>query len=188
LVTEREKIEKAKAVILKIAKGMDPLTGEMMNEDSFLNDPRIIRCFFFVAEVLDNVLKGAYSKAGKPEKFVITPEQKEQVVFPEGKIGVNEFSRCINKCIDPNVSKKLTGVELNKKLKQMGILSEEIDPVTGKTRTTINDNSYKYGFESEKRSYNGVEYEMVLINDKGKSFLLDNLEAIMNNATGDGSL
>ena len=49
----------------------------------------------------------------------------------------------------------------------------------GKTRTAINETSSQYGFESEKRVYNGNEYEMVVINDIGKKYLLENIEEIM---------
>jgi len=177
--SEFEKIEKAKIILQKIAKGINPITGEQIEDNSFLNDARMIRCFYFVAEVLDNVRKGAYGPTkNKLTKFVITPEQKKRVEFPPNKIGVNEFSRCINSCIDLSISKKLSGVELNNKLKKLGILSEE-PTAKGKTRTVINENSINYGFESERRTYNGVEYEMVVINDKGKKYLLDNIESIM---------
>lgn len=175
-----EKIDKAKMVLLKIAKGVNPLTGEIIEGDSFLNDARIIRCFYYVSEILDNVINGAYSsRVSKSSQFIITPEQKERVEFPQDKIGVNEFSKCINTQIDLRVSKRLTGVELNKRLKKMGILSEE-STVNGKTRTVVTENSSKYGFETEKRTYNGVEYDMVVINDKGKKYLLDNIESIMS--------
>jgi len=178
---ELEKIQKAKLVLQNIANGINPINGEKIEDESFLNDPRIIRCFYFVADVLDNVIRGAYSSkisGPRPKVFVITMEQKSKVRFPEGKIGVNEFSRCVNMCIDPNKSKRLTGAEINKRLKALGILSEETTE-TGKTRTVINDNSINYGFESQRKSYNGVEYDMVVMNDKGKKYLLDNIEEIM---------
>ncbi len=176
---EFDRIEKAKAVLEKIAKGVDPLTGVAIDGESFLNDPRIIRCFYFVGEVLDNVLNGVYSARGnKLLNFIITPEQKSQVRFSPGKIGVNEFSRNINECIDLSRSKRLTGVELNRRLRKMGILGE-IPGEKGKTRTTLNGSSAEYGFETEIKSYNGVEYEAVVINDKGKRYLLDNIETIM---------
>lgn len=179
MVDEFEKMEKAKNVLLKISKGVDPLSGEAIAENNFLNDPRIIRCFYFVTEVLDNVIQGVYRKTGsRLPDFIITPEQKQRVTFPEGKIGVNEFSRQINQYIDTNASKKLTGMEFNKKLKKMGILTDKIIE-NGKTRTVINPNSAKYGLEMENRKYNGMEYEMVVINDQGKKYLLDNIETIM---------
>lgn len=80
--------------------------------------------------------------------------------------------------IDINRSLKLTGVELNKRLKKMGILTEQPGE-KGKTRTAINAKSKDYGIEMEKRSFQGNEYEMVLFNETGKKFLLDNLEMIM---------
>ena len=176
-MNEQQKIEKAKEILEKIAKGVDPLTGEQIEGESFLNDPRMIRCFYFVAEVLDNVNKGVYSSR-RGGKFVITEEQKKMVEFPAENIGVNEFSKRINACIDPAVSKNLTGTELNKKLKKLGILSEE-QYGEGKTRTTTNDRSAEFGFELEPKSYNGVEYNMVVINDIGKKYLLENIEQIM---------
>lgn len=177
------KLEKAREILLKIANGIDPVTGVHIDEDSFLNDPRIIRCFYFVSEILENVAKGVYSaNREKLTEFVITPEQKQMVKLPEHKIGVNEFTKCVNSCLDPNKSKRLTGVELNKKLKALGILSEE-KLESGKTRTTVNENSADFGFEAERKNYNGNEYEMVVINDKGKQYLLENIESIMATQT-----
>ncbi len=175
-----EKMGKTKELLLKIAKGINPLTGEPFEKQSFLNDPKIVRGFYFMAEVLDNTAKGGYQNRyrGGYDKFIITPEQKSRVTFPAEKIGVNEFSRCVNSCIDLNQSRKLTGVELNKRLKKLGILNAENTP-EGKTRTILNETSAKYGFETEKRSYNGVEYDKILINEAGKKYLLDNLEKIM---------
>lgn len=179
MVNDCEKLDKAKMVLQKIAKGIDPLTGELIKEESFLNDPRIIRCFYYVTEILDNVRNGTYNRGpNKCAHFIITPEQKSKVEFPESKIGVNEFSRCINMCLDINISKKLSGMELNKRLKKLGVLSES-ETSDGKTRTVTNETSAGYGFEMEKKMFNGNEYEMVVINDKGKKYLLDNIETIM---------
>jgi hypothetical protein len=185
MVSEAEKMEKAKNVLLKIAKGIDPLTGEIISENSFLNDARIIRCFYYVTEVLDKAMKGTYGRVGKkPVVFSITPEQKNEVKFPESNIGVNEFARCINMYIDTSKSKKVTGVRINKGLKKMGILSEQ-DTGNGKTRTITNSESMKYGFETEKKIFNGSEYEMVVINNKGKKYLLDNIESLMSDEQED---
>ena len=179
MISEKEKIIKAKEVLVKIANGINPLNRQPINDESFLNDPRIIRCFFFVAEILDRAHAGQLNQTlHKPTEFRITSEEKSKIKFPEYKIGVNEFARCVNNIIDPKISKKLTGVVLNNQLKKMGLLSEVIIE-DGKKRTTINDKSNDYGFELEKRNYNGNEYDMVVINDIGKKFLLDNLEDIL---------
>lgn len=180
MTNDFEKMEKAKNVLLKIAKGINPVTGEEIPENNFICDARIIQCFYFVTEVLDNVKNGVYSKSvEKQTVFIISSDEKTRVTFPDGKIGVNEFSKQVNQCIDLSKSKKLTGVELNKRLKNMGILSERVTE-SGKTRTIINESSANYGFEMEKRKFNGVEYEMVVMNDKGKRYLLEDIEKIMS--------
>lgn len=51
LLDDKEKMIKAKEILQKIANGINPINGQSINDESFLNDPRIIRCFFYVSEV-----------------------------------------------------------------------------------------------------------------------------------------
>jgi hypothetical protein len=173
-----EKLEKTKTVLETVVKGVNPVTGVLIAKESLINDGQTTRFLAYGVEVLNNLIINCYSRRNKIEEFTITPEEKKQIKFPEGKIGVNEFSRCVNLCIDPLKSKMLTGVELNRKLKKLKLLGE-VSTTEGKTRTILNGNSEKYGFESERRAFRGAEYEMIVINDIGKKYLLDNLESIM---------
>lgn len=177
MATEFEMIEHARIVLQKIAKGIDPLTGESIEEESFLNHPRIIRCFYFVDEVLQNLLHGAYT-ATKKSGFMITPEEKSRVKFPEGNIGINDFAKSINAVTDVSFCKRITGVEITKGLKRAGVLSE-ISVGENKTRTVTNARSSSYGFEMERRDFNGVDYEMVVMNEQGKRYILDSLEELL---------
>jgi hypothetical protein len=175
---EVEKVERAREIMYKLAEGVNPFSGEQIGNGELLCDTRMTGCLNYIVEVLDNVLKRSKESRSKELKFVITPEQKSKVALPEGKIGVNEFSKRINECLNLDVSKRLTGVELNKRLKKLGILSEE-HLEEGKIRTITNEKSAEYGFEMERKKYNGVEYDMVLINNAGKKYLMESLENIM---------
>ncbi len=177
LQQERESIEKTVSILENLAKGLDPGTSKAVKKDHILHDPEIIRSFYFAKQVLENVKKGTYNNR-KLTEFIITPEQKGKVHLPDRKIGVNEFARIINEHIDLHLSKKLTGVELNRQLKKINVLSEEILE-EGKKRTVTNEHSLGMGFETEKREKNGNEYDMVVINKEGKAYLLENLEEIM---------
>ena len=174
---EKESIENAVHILDSLGKGLEPGTQKAVKKDHLLHDPEIIRSFYFAKQVLENVKKGIYNNR-KLTEFIITPEQKAKVQLPERKIGVNEFSRLVNEQIDLHLSKKLTGIELNRQLKKLGVLSEEILD-EGKKRTVTNEHSHEMGFETEKREKNGNEYEMVVINKEGKDYLLKNLEEIM---------
>ncbi|ATW26628.1 hypothetical protein [Candidatus Formimonas warabiya] len=176
---EKEKLVRAKEIIQKVAQGVNPFNGEPIEERSFLQEPRMIRCLFFIQEVLDQAMEGQIRITDKkPGAFIISQEEKSKIELPPGKIGINEFAKAVNKVIDANRSKRITGTEINKQLKKMGILGEE-KLENGNTRTVTNDQSHEYGMETEKRNYNGNEYEMVVFNDRGKRFLLENLEKIM---------
>lgn len=176
---DKDKLVKAKEIVRKMAAGINPLNGEEIEDGNLMNDPRLVRCFYFIEEVLQTAIEGRLgTNEGAPEVFMITPDEKGRIQLPQGKIGINEFAKCVNKVIDLNRSKKLTGVEINRKLKKMGVLGEQhLDD--GKKRTTLSEKSLDFGIETEKRNFNGSEYEMVLFNDAGKKFLLDNLEKIM---------
>jgi hypothetical protein len=176
---DKEKIIKANEILSKMANGVNPVNGKPIEDDCFLQDPRMIRCLFFVQQVLDKVIVNEINISDKKvTQFLITAEEKSRIKFPVENIGVNQFARCVNSVIDLNKSRKITGVEINRQLKKMGILGEQ--PLAdGKKRTVVKEEPEKYGIETEKRNYNGTEYDMVCFNDKGKKFLLDNLEKIL---------
>ncbi len=181
---EKERIVKAGEILNKMANGINPVNGQPIDGDCFLQDPRIIRCLFFVQQVLNEAVeRQANTAVRKLAEFIITEEEKRKVRFPDENIGVNQFARCINSAIDLNRSRKITGAEINKQLKKMGVLSEEL-LTDGKKRTIVNENSSNYGIVTEKRNYNGNEYDMVCFNDIGKKFLLDELEKILEFDTG----
>ena len=77
MASDFEKMDKAKSVMVKMAEGINPITGEQIRDESFLNDPRIIRCFYFIAEVLDNVMNGVYSKSNRLAQFVSLHRSKK---------------------------------------------------------------------------------------------------------------
>lgn len=52
-----ESMKHAKYYIEQLAKGIDPLTGDVMEDDATLNQVRITRCFCFNSQVLAKVIE-----------------------------------------------------------------------------------------------------------------------------------
>jgi hypothetical protein len=176
---EIERLGQLKNVLELLVRGINPLTGKRVEEESFLKHVEISKCLTTTKEIVDSLIRSdARSRGAKSVPFTITPAQKSAIKLTEGKIGVNEFSRCVNRCLDSANHKKLTGVAINKRLKKLGILSEAKLP-DGKAHTTVNARSGEYGFEVVRRIYMNEEYEKVVMNEVGKQYLLDNLETIM---------
>ena len=55
-MTELETMQHAKNYIDALANGIDPLTGEIIKDDSVINNVRISRWLFYVSDVLRQVL------------------------------------------------------------------------------------------------------------------------------------
>ncbi len=174
---DHESLIESKSIIKALANGLNPITGEKIGVESFLHDPSIIRPLFFLTQYIEKLPTSPIKKT-KPKSFKITQNEKSQIKLPPGKIGVNKFAHAVNEVIDGTKSKRLTGVVINKRLKALGILSEETTEA-GNTRTITNERSEGYGIESVAIRYNKNEYQQVVFNDIGKKFLLDNLEKIM---------
>ncbi|MFJ5770260.1 hypothetical protein [Psychrobacillus sp. NPDC093180] len=176
------KLLESKLVLENLAHGINPIDGSSIGADHLLNKPQVIRHLFVLLNFLDSEFEKTQrkrSKGKRPSKVVLTLEQLERVELPEGLIGINEFARAVNVVIDETVSKKLSGAVINRKLKEIGVLSEE-KLQDNKTRTVVNDNSIAYGIESIESYYNGRPYRRVVFNDLGKEFLMKNIVNLIN--------
>lgn len=80
-MTELETMLRAKMYMDKLAQGIDPITNQEMPEDSTLNNVRLARCFFYVSDVLGQVIANGGVVGGKPklQDFSITREQLSRV-------------------------------------------------------------------------------------------------------------
>ena len=54
---EMEMLARAKMYMDKLANGINPITDEEVAEDDAVNNVRLSRCFFYVADVLQKVIE-----------------------------------------------------------------------------------------------------------------------------------
>ena len=64
-MTELEKIARAKLYMEKLANGINPLNDQSIPEEELINNVRLSRCFFFVADVLRQVVENGGTKPVK---------------------------------------------------------------------------------------------------------------------------
>ena len=55
-MTELDTLKRAKMYIDSLARGVDPVSGQLAEEDSVINNVRISRCLFYVSDVLEKVI------------------------------------------------------------------------------------------------------------------------------------
>ena len=72
-MTELEKIERAKMYMDKLANGINPIDDTMAPDDDLINNVRLSRCFFFVSDVLRQVIENGGTKSAVNKKLKKLP-------------------------------------------------------------------------------------------------------------------
>ena len=179
------KLEKAIAYIQRIADGNNPVNNTPADEDSVLNNPNVIRCMFFVKEVLEEVKRNnGYigKKAKKTDKASFPIEVLENFAYTEDK-AISKFVNQINELIDDTVYQKLHYKVITQWLKRNGFLEEKYSQEFEKTIKLPTDKGVQLGIRTEKsRNGRGLEYVSVLYNQSAQNYIIQNMEAILSEA------
>jgi len=176
--SEIELITRAQEILKEIAQGINPFTKEKIEESNFVNNPKMIRCFMFCAEMLELAKTQKKSRKASDLPFIITAEQKDRIIIELDTIGFTQFTRLVNEIIDQSISRKASPIKIINSLKTLGIIGEVIKD-NGKKETTVLPNSEDYGFISVHRNMYGKEFDQVMANRQGQKYLIDNLEMLM---------
>ena len=70
-MTELETLERAKIYMEKLANGINPIDGSVIPDEDVVNNVRLSRCFFYVSDVLRQVIEnGGVTPQKKSKKIV----------------------------------------------------------------------------------------------------------------------
>lgn len=183
-MTELEKIEYAKTFIEKLANGTNPIDDTPVKEDDIVNNIRISRCFFYVADILRQVVEqGGVEKKKKKEKVVKTPftltlEQINNFQFSEAPIPLSVLAEMIYKAADDEKMEKLTYKNIADWLCDAGILQIHTTS-SGKNVKRPTEQGIELGICLETRTGQYGDYQLVLYGTKAQRFIVDNIDAIM---------
>lgn len=165
-------MNEARETINHLVQGVDPYSGEILENVTFLHDPRMIRCFAVMSDVLTQCIEGrnnSYNKA----PFRLSKEATDRISFPEGEYGVMKLIGAINAEIDTNRMRRLSAFAFNKKLIEEGVLSYSDEE--GSKKAVANKASEKHGIKSIKAMFNNEEYDKIVYSDKAKTYVKENL-------------
>ena len=181
-MTELETMQRAKMYLDKLSRGIDPITGNEVPEDSVLNNVRICRCLHYVSGVLDQVIAngGVVGKKAPKPCFVISRERLSGYRFPEQPVRISEFTELLWNCADDPEMKKPSTTVFTNWLLQKGLLRKELGP-DGKNQRVPTNAGYSIGISLQSRQGQYGEYAAVVYNESAQRFLLDHLEEILGN-------
>lgn len=181
MMNELQKIAVAQTYIEQLANGLNPLSGEQVEDSDIINNVHISRCLFYVSGVLKEIVdnRGKY-KLQLPEKspFSLSAEQAGRFEFSKTPVSVSEITKKFNSLIDPDSVKELKLGIITGWLTEVGMLDDFI--VNNKRRKRPTSDGISLGISTEKRvSKIGTPYEVLLYNLKAQHFIVDNIDAIV---------
>lgn len=181
-MTELEKIAYAKSFIDKLANGINPIDDQPIAEYDVVNNIRLTRCFFYVSEILRQVIEnGGTTPPKKKTKltFNITQEKLSQYPHSETPISISEIAKKINGLIDTEQMKQLSYKQLTSWLLSINALAEQHN-ANGKYQKCPTETGRQLGISLETRNGMNGEYQVVVYNKDAQTFILDNIDAIIS--------
>ena len=185
-MTELEIMQRAKMYMDKLARGIDPITDREAPEEDIINNVRLSRCFFYVSDVLRQVIEngGVVGKKPKPAiPFALTYDQIRRYEFPDVPIPVSAFAQGISALAENADMKNLKYQSITQFLEQAGMLAVIEMPGGRKTKRPT-EAGRSMGISTAERIGQNGPYTAVLYDRAAQQFILDNIDAIIeiNNA------
>lgn len=183
---KNEMLIRAKNYLELLANGHDPFTGDALPEDTVLNNVRLSRCFYFVNDILRQVIEngGEVTRVSRNRNlpFSITEEQKAKIELSDEPLQISDFASRINEQVDENTQGRLKVTAFGAWLVDKGFMRIETHNDKNYKRPT--DSGIQFGILSEWREYGDKGYYRVTYSRDAQQFLLDNLDEIIAVSNG----
>lgn len=180
-MTELETLERAKMYMEQLAKGINPIDGSQIPDEDAVNNVRLSRCFFYVADILRQVIEnGGVSQKKKEKKtpFSLPIEKRNAFTFSAQPISISEVSKRINNLIEGENMEKLPYRAIRDWLMNLGMLEDVLDG-EGQLAKRPTPQGENMGITLESRMGQNGTYFVVVYDLSAQHFIVDNLEAIV---------
>lgn len=176
------KLDTAILYVERIAEGYNPVTNEEADEDTVLNHPHLIRCMYFVKNVLEEVRRN-------DGKMVTTKQRTKKAAFPfevlkefayQEDTSISYLLQQIHKPLEGMNVKKISPQVVTNWLKKAGYLTEAYYAEVKKVSTMPTEKGKELGIYTEVRMFSTHAYLSVIYNQNAQEFIVKNLEAIVN--------
>ena len=178
MITELEKMERAKMYIDKMSEGINPVTNTYAGENDTINNERISRCLSYVSEILGKVIAND-GKVGKSVKanrnrFFITDEQRKKFSPRTKNCFADDIAQDINAITKENNTTKFHGQWIREWLYSIGMM------ISSQQSKTVTEAGEAVGIISEQRyNDNKGEYYVSVFTPEAQIFIMDNIETII---------
>ena len=182
-MTELEKIERAKMYMDKLANGIDPISDTLAPDGDIINQVRLSRCFFFVSDVLRQVLENGGIRPTAPAKktpkrpFDLSAEERSRFAYSEQPIPASEIAKRANALATSEDMRKCTYSNITEWLAGLGMM-EWVELPTGRRTRRPTQAGREMGISLENRESDRGPYQVVVYDMKAQQFIIDNLDVV----------
>lgn len=179
-MTDLEVMQHAKIYMEKLANGIDPVTDREAAEDDVIQNVRLSRCFFYVADVLRRLIEiGGMPQGGNRKKpFALPLEKRDMYAFNSYPVTVSVITQQLNSLADNPAMQKLKTTSITGFLLQSGLLESRTNS-RGKKERVPTEAGRELGIATETRIGQNGDYTAVLYHTDAQKLILDNLDAII---------
>lgn len=131
---DKNKLDTAISYVERIADGKNPVTGLDAGTDTVLNDPNVIRCMFFIRELLEGVRSNGGYIGSRPKKSELADfplDVLQSYTYREDK-PITRLVEQLNEPVDENQYRKLSYKPIIQWLKLNGFLQDGFNTELGK--------------------------------------------------------
>ena len=180
-MTELETLQRAKMYMEKLANGVNPLDDTVIPDNEVVNQVRLSRCFFYVADVLRQIIENGGTKPPKKlkkEPFALPLEKRALFEFSETAIPISEVAKRINTLIETEHMLTLSYRAIRDWLVSLGMLEDALDS-NGKPTKRPTPQGESMGIILEGRTGPNGPYFVTAYQLPAQHFIMDNLDAIV---------
>lgn len=183
-ILKYKKLNRAKLYMELMRQGIDPMSKQPVAEDSVIRQEKIINCFSFISDILDELISDMEEKsvpAYKKADFSMSFEQARNVKITSSPVAVTTLVKRINDAIDKGSVRGIKSKDINDWLVMNGFISERV------VRIVREEKSYTPGNFAESVGIFGVAKEKgtgeqptmsIKFSESGQRFILDNIQQI----------
>jgi hypothetical protein len=178
---EFELLCRAKTYIDKLANGINPLNDQLLDENDVVNNVRLSRCFFYVSNVLREVIEngGSVQKAKtKRAEFSITDEELQNYQYSDEPISITHVVRRVNNLINKNETRRLSYKVVLDWLKSVGML-QDANGQYANAKNCPTKQGEELGISIEKRLNRRGEFFAAYYNRNAQEFIVSHIQEIV---------
>ena len=182
---DMNKLDVAIKYIRRMSEGKNPVNNQLA-EDNVLENVNVVRCLYFVADVLEQVRQNGGVISNKKKEKRAKKEKFSYVILEEFQYRndkpISHLVKQMNEPVEVDKMQKLSYKSIKKALIEEGYLQEQFDAQQQQNIMMPTQKGKEIGMYVERKtSTSGNTYSIVMYDKQAQLFLKENLEQLLMN-------